>query len=835
LGHFEARTYRGGDMTGMIGWLLGLENASSIDDIDPSFAASWAAENAFWGFFGVVVLAVLSLWFYLKRQPRGPWSARLALGLCRGLLLALLFLTLANPVLRVSLTNRQPPLVYVVFDGTESMEIEDPYPAQQRAEWAERIGLGPEFQSRESISRLDCLRAFLRRPEGNVLQRLADEKGFRIEVFQFDGNSTSQLRKLRSSTAGGERFDAAFVAGQLTAPGQVTALGAVLNDAGQQFGAGNIAAMILLSDFAHNAGAAPVGGGNGESLSPAQRLRVPVYTVGIGATETIDLAVDLQTDPKMKRNERTTVVVQVRQDGLQGQAATVRVTARPLTGSRAFGGSTAVVVGQQTVTLQSAVQSIEFPFTPEDAGRYEFSAEVDPLPGESVEQNNRASREVHIIDDYLRLMYVDYEPSWEWRFVKEVFHRDKLVGMDGFRTYLASSDPQVRETNILFLPTLTPKRSEFFANDVIFLGDMPRNALTDRFCEMTREFVGRFGGGLVVIGGARFGPAQLRGTALEDMLPVILDSESRLRDDRPFRLRRTVHADRYPFMQLGGTEVENTRAWNNLRLLPWYQPVAQVHDQAFVLAEHPVDTCLDGKTPQPLIAIRQFGAGEVVYLGFDEMWRLRRLYGERYYREFWSQLIYRLGMSHALGAEKRFVARTDRQEYRVEDRVHVTVEAYNENFDPLVQQDLPDGTLGAELTVARGGGFEPVREVRLSMLRPGVFEASIPASSAGAYHVRVRDPVGGGFNEIPFTVTGVSAERRSGIRNLPLQEQLALETGGRSYDLGNAHQLLDDLQLEAAVERTTRSYPLWATPLWFLALVGLMLGEWFSRKRIQLT
>ena len=107
-------------------------------------------------------------------------------------------------------------------------------------------------------------------------------------------------------------------------------------------------------------------------------------------------------------------------------------------------------------------------------------------------------------------MYVAYEPTWEWRFIKEVFHRDKLVGMQGFRTFLGSSDPQVRESNVLFLPTLTPKRSEFFANDVIFLDDMPRAALSDRFCEMVKEFVGKFGGGLVVIAGPRFGPRELQ-------------------------------------------------------------------------------------------------------------------------------------------------------------------------------------------------------------------------------------------------------------------------------------------------------------------------------------
>jgi hypothetical protein len=320
------------------------------------------------------------------------------------------------------------------------------------------------------------------------------------------------------------------------------------------------------------------------------------------------------------------------------------------------------------------------------------------------------------------------------------------------------------------------------------------------------------------------------------MLPVILDPEARLRDERAFRMRLTAHAPRYPFMQLGDNEVENTRAWNNLRLLPWYQPVAAVHDQAFVLAEHPTDTCADGKTPQPLIAVRQFGAGEGVYLGFNEMWRLRRMYGERYYREFWAQLISRLGMSHALGMQKRFVVRTDRQQYRVEDKVTLTVEAYDENFEPLDQEDLIDGTLNAEVTISsRNGGGDQIRDVNLSMLRRGVFEATIPAYSAGVYSVRIKDPIDGGFSEVHFDVTSLSAERRSGIRNRSLQQQLAQDTGGRSYDLVDINRLPEDLLVEPVVESYTRSYPLWATPLWFIVLVGLMLGEWFFRKMNNLS
>ena len=48
--------------------------------------------------------------------------------------------------------------------------------------------------------------------------------------------------------------------------------------------------------------------------------------------------------------------------------------------------------------------------------------------------------DVTIHDKALKVLFVEYEPTWEWRFVKEVFYRDKLVGREGFRTFLRSAD-----------------------------------------------------------------------------------------------------------------------------------------------------------------------------------------------------------------------------------------------------------------------------------------------------------------------------------------------------------------------------------------------------------
>jgi len=822
------------------GWLLGLENLVSVDQVEPALAAPWVQGEAFWVLLAAAGLGVLALAYYLKTQRRGPAWARLGLGFSRGALLALLLVTLADPVLRLSITNRPPPLVYVVLDGTESMAIEDKLSESERTQLDQAVGLAGETQE-STRRRVDYVEALLRQPDPsrNVLERLARERGCQLEAFVLEGLSHGRLRRLSSSHRAGQRMSPAEVADQLTSDGQLTAIGSALQELRQQYGSSQLAGVVLVSDFVQNAGVPPLGSGPDQPWAPATQLGVPIYTVGVGATAAKDLAVEVQPPPKMKRAERSSIRVKVTQTALEGQPATVRVVARPLELQRSsLGQASEILVGEKTVDLAQPVEYLDFPYTPEDAGRFQFEARAEPLDGETLEDNNVSARETNIIDDFLRLMFVADEPTWEWRFVKEVFHRDKLVGMRGFRTYLRSSDPIVRQKNELFLPSLTPSRADFFATDVIFLGEMPAEALSQRFCELTREFVSRFGGGLVVIAGPRHGPGPLADTPLADMLPVIVDPAGGMRDEQEFRLQLTPEGWQTDFMQLGteGGDTEHARAWENLGPLPWYQPVRRLHPLATALAVHPQDRCTDGQAPQPLIAIRRYGRGEVVYLGFHEMWRLRRKYGELYYRQFWSQLINRLGLSHALGSQKRFVVRTDRPQYQADQQVVLSVEAYDASFEPLRPDQLDGGQLAAELQAPGAGGGPPVtRRITLSELREGEFEARFPVLTAGPYSVQLRDPVTGASHEVRFEVADLSVERRSSERDVNLQEALAQATGGRSYDLQSVVRLPDELQLEPRVERLDRQQPLWTTPLWFLAVVGLMLGEWLARKMLTLT
>ena len=118
---------------------------------------------------------------------------------------------------------------------------------------------------------------------------------------------------------------------------------------------------------------------------------------------------------------------------------------------------------------------------------------------------------------------------------------------DGFRTFLSSSDPRVRESNALFLPTLTPKRSEFFAKRRVCSSTTCRGRrsatafarLTQGICRAT------WAAAWSSIAGPRFGPRELYQTPLADMLPVIIDPNAELHaapEYPEFRPRLTPHA-----------------------------------------------------------------------------------------------------------------------------------------------------------------------------------------------------------------------------------------------------------------------------------------------------
>lgn len=822
----------------MTAWLLrlmGVEDGSSLRGVRLDFDAAWAHGRPALTLLicaAIGLAAAGALYRLPVRESAGRLNAPRLLAALRAAVVAIVAALCAEPFVNLTLAEPLRPLLVWLFDGTQSMAIRDRLNDNEHA--ALSRALEHPSTNLDDLTRLQIVQRALNGQAKDAIDRLNGP--YRQRAYLID--RVDRLRELPGDAA--SNFTA--VAEHLTAEGLTTALGAALDDVGRRHGGQRMGGVVLVSDFDQNAGPA--------AEAAADRLGVPVYAVGVGPRHVADLSVQLQAPLVAKKDEPTVVTVHVRQTGLEGRSASIVVEARSPADAQGGASSYEPIAPPRQLALTGPTATIDLPFTPRTTGRYALAASIEPLAGEVMEVNNRAERAVVVRDESLKLLFVEHEPTWEWRFVKQVFHRDRLVGRPGFRTFLQSADVNVRRRDELFIETLFQPRGELLSHDVIILSDVPGEMLPDSFQRLAHEFVERFGGGLVVIAGPRHGLGSLRGTMIADMLPVVIDADRAIRDE-PFELRLTAAAERVPFMRLNdpSADAEATDAardavdalepWSNLGPLPWFQPVARPHPLATVLAHHPADLCADGRTPQPIIAMRRYGRGEVVYIGFNELWRLRRLHGERYHRRFWAGVIYRLGLSRALGSQKRFQVGTDRSTYQAGDTVRITVEAYDEAFNPL-NQPLLTGRLVAEADLDPGDDDEPrhdavERRLTIPLARDqAIYETTATVDAAGEHRLLVRDPVTEREVEAAFHVAPASIEQRDAVRNVSLQQSLASRTGGKAYELHELTRLAADIgspRDELTFEKRVAIGHTWAA---LAAVLMLLLGEWALRARWNL-
>jgi hypothetical protein len=384
------------------------------------------------------------------------------------------------------------------------------------------------------------------------------------------------------------------------------------------------------------------------------------------------------------------------------------------------------------------------------------------------------------------------------------------------RSYVRSTDPQVRQNDARWLPSLSLRRAELLDYDVVVLGDVPAAMVSSRFVSHVRELVLRFGGGLVILCGPRFGPAQLAETPLAEWLPVQVEPGSRRADTAPYQPRLTARANDYAF----------ARAWAKAHEMDmglefdWYHPLAALSQGAEVLAVHPRLRMTRTAEPLPLFCAATAGRGRVAWLGVAETWRLRRA-SPALHVQFWSELVAWAAEEHVRWLSGRLSLRADRAEYTVGQTALLFIDAYDAEFRPLGAAAA--GQWKLELLPPAGAPMPPVR---LAYQRPGSFTARVPLALAGDYVARVHDAATGSQVSISLRALAASPERRGTPRRQDLQDELAMATRGRSYTRETVGRLIDDLPRAGRRHREVREWALAHQWPVYLVLVVLLLCDW---------
>jgi len=780
------------------------------------FAAPWSG-------WVCLLFAVGAVWFVLSvyRREKGTATRRekLALATLRLALIALAALVVFKPILAVEKSELREAYVVVLLDDSLSMRIRERYADPKvRLALAKAVGvasanatsLSADQEARlEAMTRADLVNRVLANPSLALLRRLSERCKVRVATFSETVRGVDPALWQRDHTA--------EIPPLVKPQGKRTLLGAALRQVADGLRGHRIAAVVVLTDGrSHDA--------DPDAVETARRLGAihgepfPVFTVGVGAMrEAKDLEVLRILAPSAARKDDEVVFnAVVRSRGFEDEAEVLLRQNGELAASR-------------TVRLAggSEPQVVRIPYTPRKAGTFRFSVALPPQPDEVSTENNAAQHILTVKDAKTKVLFAAGRPSYFYRFLRNALLVEPSVELS---CWLQSADPDFVQDGNRRITHYPEDRKELFDYDVVVFHDVDPSEFRKEQLADLRAFVGQFGGGFIMVAGPWFPPEEWKGTAVEELLPVVLRPGGGLDDlasrslKEPFRPKLTEAGRRHGLTLLADTPGESARVWERLPGCYWYLPVARAKPAAVVLAEHPYDR--DERGPMPLIVVARYDPGRVMFCGLDGTWRWRFWVGDRYFKRFWVQAINYVGSYRILGTSRRVQLATDKRTYTLGQRVVVQAQCLDDAYQPLNAERL-------EARIETPGGQPQTLALLPSRQGRGVFEGSFVPRKPGSYTLTVAS--GSEEESVGIEVRLPESEFENPTMDAQTLERIASATRGSFIRLHAIDRLLD--RVEAAGEEITTEIqePIFDSPLTVILFMGLICAEWWFRKRRMLS
>lgn len=745
------------------------------------------------------LLLGLVLWIYRRagvdlspRRRTALLALRIAAVLC--LVPALLALSV-----RVPLQRLVKPVLALAVDTSQSMALSDAYVTpDERTALAEAVGQSTgEGSDQTELPRIDLVRLMLSADEGSRLARLREN--CEVRPFAID-------QRVRTP----DQTDWSSSLEWAEPTGESTALARTVTEVIDQLRGQPSAGVLLLSDGANNAGASPLA-----ACEDWRRAGAIIHTVAIGDPDPVDIEVrQVLANDLLFMGDPATVIVRLRQRGCSGLSL-------PLVLSR---GDNELARTDVTFTDEAEI-NVPLTFTPAQAGDHTFRVSCPAQPGETVEQNNQHRFAARVTSDRVRVLYLEHTPRWQYRFLRDAMNRDRRLRIE---ILLTGAEP-VAEPPPPFVNTLPASKEAYTTYDLIILGDVAPQTLTQQQMEWIAEAVRDDGVGLLLFAGPRFNPAAYVETPLADLFPVEPEVTVETSSERPrateedrFVPRLTPLGQSHPALQLGDSVDETIETWDALPAVYWHAPVRKARPGASVLAVHPDEyTTARPPKPLPVLAVQHFGKGPSMYCGIDETWRWRLKQGDRIFYRLWGQVIQYLGAQHLAGGQDQSSLRADRPLYGRGETALVTAriaEIGGAELPPLVVEQ-PDGSQERH-TLRPAPGAEQLYEARVDLPAAGMYRMWIEGRALEAStSVEVEAP---------------RLELQDPAANVTLMRELASNTGGEFCRPEGFDEMIDRLDLSPRQVNEQHNIPLWDRPLLVFLFVGLLGAEWIARRLWQL-
>ncbi|MGB2665920.1 MAG: glutamine amidotransferase [Candidatus Acidiferrum sp.] len=718
-------------------------------------------------------LALLIRWRLRRATPElRSWRGWLIWGL-QSALVALVFFLLWQPAMLVSELNSQQNIIAVVVDDSRSMRIAD-----------------SDGKTREA-SAIAAL-------EDGVLAGL--QKRFQTRVYRL-GSALTRV--------GGPREIAPVEAATHISDG--------LKQLATETADLPVGAILLLSDGSQNTAGT---GGSGISLDALQALRnrrLPVHTVGFGKEQSAhDVEIeDVSVAPTATANARIAATVSLTQRGYAEQKA--KLTVRD--------GDKSLAERQITLPPDGLVQTEPLFFPIGAAGAKSLAFGVELLPGEENLANNAVTRPILVSDAKRRILYVEGEPRWEYKFIRRAEEDDPTVQLVSM---LRTSENKIYRQGIRDSSELAegfPSRPEqLFGYAGIIIGSVDADYFTPLQQELLREYVDRRGGGILFLGGRySLSDGGWAASSLNDLLPTFLPAGNHNFHRNAATVELTPEGVSSPITQILDDPDKNALRWKKLTYLADYEDAGAPKPGATVLADMNA-----GRRKLPLLITESYGHGRTAIMATGGTWRwqMSEALGDPSHHLFWQQLL-RWLIAESPGP---VVASMPERLLMDEGQARLTAQVRDQQFQQAANAHVTAHILGPE-------GVNALVDLAPSEETPGLYQTEWTAEKPGTYVAEVVAESAGsppqelGRDVVTFQREDGVAENFHAEQNRHLLEQLAAETGGRYWKSSDLKNLPRDISYSEAGISVRSTKELWDMPIVFLLLLGLPIGEWLLRRK----
>ena len=717
----------------------------------------------------IAILAAAGALFWHVRRNHGMLSGArpLAIWLLESGLIALILFLLWHPALSIATLRPQQNVVAVLVDDSRSMSIND-----------------------SSGTREAAAQATL---NSGMLKGLSDR--FQVRLYKF-GREPERIQK----------------PDQLTATAPASRLGDTLERVLAESSSLPLGAIVMLSDGADNAGGIDLA-----TIAAIRRQRIPIHTIGFGKehpdkdVEITDAVVPARALPDSK----LTATVTLQSWGLSGVKS--KLTVRE---------SGKVLVSQDiTFKENGQLQPETLVFNGGTAGPKTLEISVDPINGEENQLNNKITRVVNVEARKPRILYIQGEPVWEYKFIRRAIEDYPDIGIE-LPSMLRTTQNKIYRQGIKDAKELEDgfpaKPEELFAYQGLIIGGVEASYFTAPQQQAIRDFVDRRGGGLLFIAGrASLSDGGWQNSPMADLVPVRLP-DGRGTFHRDFSsVSLTAQGAQGVLCRLDENPARNAERWKKIPQIANYQDVGEAKPGATTLLE----VTPAGKRPQPLLVTQNYGRGRTVLFATEGSWRWKMWldHADKTHATFWQQMFRHL-VNDAPG---QVVATTPKSVLSDETKVPVRVEVRDKQYKPVTNAKVqarflePDGT-------------SATMELSPVPLEEGIYGGEWTAEKPGSYVVEILAGLESeqiGHDVLTFRREDGVAENFRTSQNKELLAKLSEQTGGRYYKPDEASKLTNEISYSEAGITTRETRDLWDMPVIFLLAMGIRASEWLLRRK----